>query len=100
MNGVTWAVASDFDRDVDIDFGLLSTFPDYQNAADRSFVFLENRDREPYEFDSFTVEASLKGKWFLMDSGEIDGVGDEDIILSRIALLFIPAPEDYNSVWK
>ncbi len=100
MNGVTRVVASDFDKDGDIDFGLLSTFPDYQNAADRSFVFLENKARKTYEFESFTVEASKKGKWFLMDSGDIDGDGDEDIILSSFALPFIPAPEDYNSVWK
>ncbi len=100
MNGVTRVVASDYDKDGDIDFGLLSTFPDYKNAADRSFVFLENRDREAYEFETFTVEASMKGKWFLMDSGDIDGDGDEDIILSSFALPIIPAPEDYTSVWK
>ncbi len=100
MNGATRVVASDFDKDGDIDFGLLSTFPDYKNAADRSFVFLENKDPKAYDFDTFTVEASMKGKWFLMDSGDIDGDGDEDIILSSFALPFIPAPEDYTLLWK
>jgi hypothetical protein len=100
MNGATRVVASDYDKDGDIDFGLLSTFPDYKNAADRSFVFLENKDSEAYEFETFTVEASLKGKWFLMDSGDIDGDGDEDIILSSFALPFIPAPQDLTLLWK
>jgi len=100
MNGATRVVASDFDKDGDIDFGLLSTFPDYKNAADRSFVFLENKDHEAYDFETFTTEASLKGKWFLMDSGDIDGDGDEDIILSSFALPFIPAPEEYTLLWK
>jgi hypothetical protein len=100
MNGATRVVASDFDMDGDIDFGLLSTFPDYENAADRTFVFLENKDQKTYDFETFTVEASVKGKWFLMDSGDLDGDGDEDIILSSFALPFIPAPEDFASVWK
>ncbi len=100
MNGTTRVVASDFDKDGDIDFGLLSTFPDYKNAPDRSFVFLENKNSKTYEFETHTVEATIKGKWFLMDSGDIDGDGDEDIILSSFALPFIPAPEANTSVWK
>jgi len=100
MNGATRVIASDFDKDGDIDFGLLSTFPDYRNGADRSFVFLENKDRKTYDFEAFTTEASMMGKWFLMASGDIDGDGDEDIILSSFALPFIPAPEEYTLLWK
>ncbi len=100
LNGATRVVTSDFDKDGDYDFGLLSTFPDYENAADRSFVFLENKDRKTYSFETFTTEASLKGKWFLMTSGDMDGDGDEDIILSSFALPFIPAPKEYAELWK
>jgi hypothetical protein len=35
-----------------------------------------------------------------MDSGDIDGDGDEDIILSSFALPFIPAPQDLTLLWK
>lgn len=100
MDGATRVVASDFDMDGDVDFGLLSTFPDYTTAAYRSFVFLKNTNSEAYEFNAFTTEAATKGKWFLMDSGDIDNDGDTDIILSSFALPFIPAPKELVAEWK
>ncbi|WP_165200545.1 FG-GAP-like repeat-containing protein [Muriicola soli] len=100
MNGATRVVASDFDQDGDMDFGLLSTFPDYQNAPNRTFVFLDNADSDEFKFNAYTVEDSLKAKWFLMDKGDIDGDGDTDIILSSFSLPFIPAPQELVSRWK
>lgn len=100
MNGATRVVASDFDQDGDMDFGLLSTFPDYENAAKRTFVFLDNTDSEAFQFDSFTVEDSLKAKWFLMDKGDVDADGDTDIILSCFSLPFIPAPQKLADLWN
>ncbi|MEZ2414260.1 FG-GAP-like repeat-containing protein [Muriicola sp. E247] len=100
MNGATRVVASDFDQDGDMDFGLLSTFPDYENAAKRTFVFLDNTDSEAFQFDSYTVEDSLKAKWFLMDKGDVDADGDTDIILSSFSLPFIPAPQQLADLWK
>jgi hypothetical protein len=93
-------VASDFDQDGDIDFGLLSTFPDYVNAPNRSFLFLENQESATFTFKEFTLQDSKKGKWFLMDKGDLDGDGDEDIILSSFALPFIKAPEEMEAYWK
>ena len=100
MNGATRVLASDFDQDGDMDFGLLSTFPDYENAADRTFVFLENTDSKKFGFETYTVEDSVKAKWFLMDKGDLDGDGDMDIILSSFALPFIPAPDEMQLRWK
>ena len=100
MNGATRVVASDFDQDGDIDFGLLSTFPDYVNAPNRSFLFLENQESATFTFKEFTLQDSKKGKWFLMDKGDLDGDGDEDIILSSFALPFIKAPEEMEAYWK
>ncbi len=100
LNGATRIVASDFDKDGDIDFGLLSTFPDYENAPERTFVFLENINPDRFEFESYTLADSRRAKWFLMDKGDIDQDGDEDIILSAFALPFIPAPENLEAYWR
>ncbi len=100
LNGATRVVASDFDTDGDIDFGLLSTFPDYEKAPERSFVFLENTGSSDYLFEAYTFTDSKKGKWFLMDKGDLDQDGDEDIILSGFALPFIPAPEYLETYWR
>ena len=42
LNGATRFVANDFDQDGDIDFTIISTFPDYENNPDYSMVYLEN----------------------------------------------------------
>lgn len=100
LNGATRVVASDFDTDGDIDFGLLSTFPDYEKEPERTFVYLENTSSSDYIFEAYTFTDSKKGKWFLMDKGDLDQDGDEDIILSGFALPFIPAPKYLETYWR
>ncbi|NNK74660.1 MAG: VCBS repeat-containing protein, partial [Maribacter sp.] len=94
MNGATRVVARDFDQDGDVDFGLLSTFPDYENPKESSFVYLENKNTSQYEFEDFTFEESNFARWLLMDAGDIDGDGDEDIVLSAFTYTFTPVPEE------
>lgn len=100
LDGATRVVASDFDSDGDIDFGLLSTFPDYEKAPERSFVYLENSSSSEYLFEAYTFTDSKKGKWFLMDKGDLDRDGDDDIILSGFSLPFIPAPKYLETYWR
>ncbi|PCJ97125.1 MAG: hypothetical protein COA50_05660 [Flavobacteriaceae bacterium] len=99
LNGATRVVSNDFDKDGDLDFGLLSTFPDYENHPELSFVYLENTDSKSYSFKAFTFTDSNLGKWFLMDTGDIDNDGDEDIILSSFTYPFTPAPTDLAKFW-
>jgi hypothetical protein len=42
MNGASRLVARDFDKDGDMDFGIISTFPDYERHPEHRFVYLEN----------------------------------------------------------
>ena len=100
MDGVTRIVADDFDQDGDYDFALLSTFPDYINKPTYSFVYLENHDTKSFDFEAFTFEEANLGRWFLMDSGDIDEDGDIDIILSAFSYHFIPVPEEQINYWN
>ncbi|MBT8302629.1 MAG: VCBS repeat-containing protein, partial [Maribacter sp.] len=100
MNGATRVVARDFDQDGDVDFGLLSTFPDYENPKESSFVYLENKNTNQYEFEDFTFEESNFARWLLMDAGDIDGDGDEDIVLSAFTYTFTPVPEERTNFWE
>ena len=100
MNGATRVVSRDFDQDGDFDFGLLSTFPDYENTKESSFIYLENKNTPDFIFEDFTFKESNFARWLLMDAGDVDGDGDEDIILSSFPYVFTSVPEEQSNFWK
>ncbi|MBT8315030.1 MAG: VCBS repeat-containing protein [Maribacter sp.] len=100
MNGATRIISRDFDKDGDFDFGLLSTFPDYENANEPSFIYLENKSTDPIRFEEFSFKESNFARWLLMDAGDVDGDGDEDIILSAFPYALTPVPEEQSNFWK
>ncbi|MFS4415710.1 FG-GAP repeat domain-containing protein [Maribacter sp. 2307ULW6-5] len=100
LNGATRFVAKDFDQDGDVDLALLATFPDYENRPNASFTYLENLDSEAYQFQDFVTEHAKEGRWLLMDSGDVDQDGDQDIVLSSFTYGFTPVPEDLANLWN
>ncbi|MEX0313819.1 MAG: FG-GAP repeat domain-containing protein [Allomuricauda sp.] len=99
LNGATRVLARDFDKDGDIDFGLISTFPDYDNSPELSFVYLENVDSDNFSFSTKILENPNAGRWFLMDAADFDGDGDEDIVLSSFTYVFTPVPDALSEQW-
>jgi len=99
LNGATAVEALDFDQDGDIDIALVSTFPDYQNKPDMSFVYLENKNEINFNFSVNRFKESTIGRWLLMDAGDLDGDGDEDLILSSFTYVFTPVPESFSERW-
>jgi hypothetical protein len=79
LNGAFKAVARDFDGDGDLDIAVISFFPDYEASPEESFVFLENRGNN--RFVATTFRECISGRWLTMDVADIDGDGDQDIIL-------------------
>lgn len=100
LNGATRFVARDFDQDGDVDFAVISTFPDYEKYPEYSFVYLENRNSAKFEFQPELFKESANGRWFLMDAADIDGDGDEDVVLSSFTYVFTPVPDQITKLWQ
>lgn len=100
MYGATRVVSRDFDQDGDMDFALVSTFPDYQDFPELTFVYLENKDSESFNFQTKILKDPTAARWFLMDAADMDGDGDEDIVLSSLTLVFAPVPKVFSERWE
>ena len=82
-----------------MDFALLATFPDYENHPEYNFVYLENENSKNYTFKQGHLTDTKMARWFLMDSADIDGDGDEDIVLSALTYSFTPVPKELEEAW-
>ena len=100
LNGATRVIAKDFDQDGDLDFTLLATFPDYENHPEYNFVYLENENSDNYTFRQQHLADTKMARWFLMDSADIDGDGDQDIVLSALTYSFTPVPKELEEAWS
>ncbi|TDQ31406.1 FG-GAP repeat domain-containing protein [Zeaxanthinibacter enoshimensis] len=99
MHGATRVSADDFDLDGDMDFALISTFPDYEKESLETFIYLENQDSKSFTFKATGQAVSDMGRWFLMDTGDVDEDGDTDLILSSFTYAFTPIPEEQMKAW-
>lgn len=79
LDGAYKAVPADFDQDGDLDIAAISFFPDYAHHPEQSFVYLENHGN--LLFQPTTFADAQRGRWMVMDVGDIEGDGDLDIAL-------------------
>ena len=86
QNGAYKAIPRDYDQDGDLDIASISYFPDYLSNPQESFVYLENKGN--LTFKSSTFPNASKGRWMVMDAGDMDGDGDIDIALGSNVQFF------------
>lgn len=82
LPGAYKAIPADFDGDGDLDIAAISFFPDFENAPEEGFIYLENQGNGHYEASTFP--GSSAGRWIAMDVGDMDGDGDLDILLGSM----------------
>ena len=84
IHGCFKAIARDYDGDGDIDIASVSYFPDHKKQPQEGFVYLENTGK--FSFKSYTIKEAGTGKWLVMDAGDVDGDGDEDVVIGSLDL--------------
>jgi hypothetical protein len=88
LPGAYAAIPADFDLDGDVDIAAISFFPDFEKMPEAGFVFFENQGNR--KFQAFTFLQSVKGRWLVMDAGDLDADGDLDLVLGNMAFEVIP----------
>jgi hypothetical protein len=83
VDGCYKAMARDFDGDGDPDIALISFFADYERQPEEGFVYLENRGG--FDFQPYSLPETQRGKWLVMDAGDLDGDGNPDIVLGNFS---------------
>lgn len=81
MYGASMAHASDYDGDGDIDIAAIAFFPDFARHPAHGFLYFENKNGN---FEPSYTPLARKGRWISMESSDIDGDGDEDLLLASL----------------
>ncbi len=98
LNGAYKAIAKDYDLDGDLDIAAISYFPDYEQAPEEGFVYLQNQGNMKFEVSSFS-DVGI-GRWISMDADDFDHDGDTDIVLgSNISITPMGDHSGINDRW-
>jgi hypothetical protein len=84
IHGCYKALMRDFDNDGDLDIAAISYFPDVKNQPQEALVYLENKGG--LKFAPTAIKGFDRGNWVTMDAGDVDGDGDEDIVVGSLIL--------------
>ncbi|MDH3698024.1 MAG: VCBS repeat-containing protein [Flavobacteriaceae bacterium] len=100
LNGATRVVATDWDMDGDQDLAVVAAFPDYSMETPKSFLLLENTEPTESQWQARSINSINDARWFLMDAGDLDGDGDQDIVLGVFNYHITPVPNKYLQEWS
>jgi hypothetical protein len=91
VNGAYRFMLRDFDLDGDLDMVSISFFADYLQQPEEALLYFENTGN--LTFKPFKIKGYQLGRWLTMDAGDIDGDGDEDVVLGN----FSRGPQSFMS---
>ncbi|GLR17481.1 FG-GAP repeat domain-containing protein [Portibacter lacus] len=83
QQGAYKSIALDFDQDGDLDIASIGFFAHGTSLAQESFLYLENTGvkKKQVQFKTFSFTDASQSSYLVMDAGDIDGDGDQDLIL-------------------
>lgn len=90
INGCTKAIATDFDKDGDLDIATIAFFADMKDKPAEEFVYFE-QDKQ-MSFKAHAVPVSQNGRWISMEVADHNRDGKPDIILGNYAAGFLFQP--------
>jgi hypothetical protein len=82
MYGCFKAVARNFEQHGGLDIAAISFFPDKKHHPQESFVYLENKGG--FNYTPYAIPQFGTGNWLTMDAGDVDGDGDDDIVIGNL----------------
>jgi hypothetical protein len=99
INGCSKAIATDFDKDGDLDLAVIAFFPDYKYHPTEGFTYHEQLS--PGKFKVHEVPVNKLGRWISMEANDIDGDGDTDIVLGNFSVgaQGLMNQKDYKPDW-
>lgn len=101
MPGASQVLARDFDQDGDMDLAAISFFPVLDPTRQQPaavFVYLDNTGNG--RFRPRTWPGADAGRWLVMDAGDVDGDGDDDIVLGASFRSLASTPDAWKTYWR
>ena len=84
LDGAYRVNSADFDGDGDLDLASIAFFADFSRKPLGAFVYFENVGTgEKLDFIPRTFAEADRGRWLVMDTGDVDGDGDKDVVLGN-----------------
>lgn len=101
LPGAGQVIARDFDQDGDQDLVAISFFPVLSPSRQQPaqvFVYFENTGKG--RFKPRTWPGADAGRWLVMDAGDVDGDGDDDIVLGSSYRSLSNTPQAWKDHWR
>jgi len=98
MYGATKVRARDFDGDGDIDLIASSFFSDYEDLGRKGIAYLENTG--DLQFTPHHFPEAVNGRWLVMDAGDIDNDGDEDVVIGSFVQGLVAVSDEVLANWR
>ena len=98
MYGATKVRVRDFDQDGDLDIFASAFYADYSKPEHTSIVYLENQGN--LKFKPFHFPVAKSGRWIVMDAGDLDQDGDQDIIVGSFVQGVVTINVETLEAWR